>query len=116
MNAMSRDKDTAWEFMEWATGKDFLLQSVFEGNMNPTRSSVWDHPRFHEFSSNWGSFTAVSRQLAEEVGGVLVTPAVNYIDVARRWTTALRAAYVAPNFLEVIMSAAARDIDRLVTR
>jgi hypothetical protein len=47
---------------------------------------------------------------------VLVTPAVNYIDVARRWTTALRAAYVAPNFLEVIMSAAARDIDAIIAR
>jgi multiple sugar transport system substrate-binding protein len=116
MNANSHDKDTAWEFMEWATGKEFLLQSTFEGNMNPTRSSVWDHPRFKEFSSGWGSFADVSRLLVEEVGEVLVTPAVNYIDVARRWTTALRAAYVAPNFLEVIMSAAARDIDAIIAR
>jgi multiple sugar transport system substrate-binding protein len=116
MNANSHDKDTAWEFMEWATGKEFLLQSTFEGNMNPTRSSVWDHPRFKEFSSGWRSFADVSRLLVEEVGEVLVTPAVNYIDVARRWTTALRAAYVAPNFLEVIMSAAARDIDAIIAR
>ena len=116
MNARSRDKDTAWEFMEWATGKDFLLTSAFEGNMNPTRASVWDHPRFVDFSSGWGAFTDVSRQLVEEVGHVLVTPAVNYIEVARRWTSAVRAAYVAPNYLDEIMTAAARDIDSLVIR
>lgn len=28
MNARSRDKDTSWAFMEWATGRDFLLRSA----------------------------------------------------------------------------------------
>ena len=36
MNSRSREKDAAWEFMEWATGKSHLLRSAFEGNMNPT--------------------------------------------------------------------------------
>jgi len=116
MNAHSRDKDTAWAFMEWATGRDFLLRSAFEGNMNPTRSSIWDHSRFREFSAPWGEFADVSRLLVEEVGEVLVTPAVNYIEVARRWTTALRSAYADPTSLERLMADAARDIDQIVKR
>jgi len=115
MNAHSRDKDTAWEFMQWATGKEFLLASSFEGNMNPTRTSVWDHPGFREFSSGWGAFADVSRLLVEEVGDVLVTPSTRYIEVARRWTTALRGAYTDPDSLERLIAEAAADIDRIIT-
>lgn len=81
--------------------------------MNPTRNSIWDHQNFRDFSSGWGDFADVSRQLVEEVGTVLVTPAVNYIEVARRWTKALRTAYADPSSLETILAEAATEIDRL---
>jgi multiple sugar transport system substrate-binding protein len=44
------------------------------------------------------------------------TPAVNYIDVARRWTRALRDAHRGDGSLEQCLAAAASDIDRLVIR
>jgi len=116
MNANSRDKDTAWAFMEWATGPQFLLRSAFEGNMNPTRLSAWEHPRFQDISSSWGDFVTVARQLAEQIADVLVTPAVNYIEVARRWTSALRAAYADPDALESALDSAANDIENMVIR
>ncbi len=114
MNATSRDKNTAWEFMEWATGKTFLLRSAFEGNMNPTRKSIWEDSSFQERASGWGDFVGVAWQLVEDVADVLVTPAVNYIDVARRWTGALREAYAGTDSLEGCLSKAASDIDELV--
>lgn len=40
MNKRSKDKEAAWRFMKWASGKEFLLRSAFEGNMNPTRISI----------------------------------------------------------------------------
>lgn len=43
-------------------------------------------------------------------------PAVNYIEVARRWTRALRDAYRGEGSLEQCLGAAAGDIDRLVIR
>jgi multiple sugar transport system substrate-binding protein len=113
MNARSRDKDAAWQFMEWATGPAFLRRSAFEGNMNPTRRSTWEDPEFQELAAGWGDFAPVSRRLAEEVGEVLVTPAVNYIDMARRWTRALRDAYQGPEPLEACLELAAADIDEL---
>jgi hypothetical protein len=54
--------------------------------------------------------------LVGDLGQVLVTPAVNYIDVARRWTRALREAYQGAGSLESCLGAAAGDIDRLVIR
>ena len=48
-------------FIEWASSSGFLLRSVFDGNMNPTRTSVWDAPSFAEHVAPWGDFAAVSR-------------------------------------------------------
>lgn len=116
MNARSRDKDTAWAFIEWATGRQFLLRSAFEGNMNPTRASVWDDPKFQDLSAGWGDFVSVARHLAGGGGEVLVTPAVNYIDLARRWTRALREAYAGAASLESCLTGAARDIEQMLAR
>jgi hypothetical protein len=55
-------------------------------------------------------------ELVGNLGEVLVTPAVNYIEVARRWTRALRDAYRGEGSLERCLAAAASDIDRLVIR
>ena len=65
MNARSRHQAAAWRFIEWASSPEFLLRSVFEGNMNPTRASVWDDPRVAAHVSGWGDFAAVSRELIE---------------------------------------------------
>jgi multiple sugar transport system substrate-binding protein len=116
MNARSRDKDAAWAFMEWATGRDFLLRSAFEGNMNPTRASVWEDPGFVEATRAWGDFAAVSRALVEDWGRVLVTPLADYIDVGSRWTRALRDAYAGRDTVAGALAAAARDIDAIAAR
>ena len=55
MNARSRCQAEAWRFIEWASSAEFLLRSVFEGNMNPTRASVWDDPRVEEHVAGWGT-------------------------------------------------------------
>ena len=113
MNARSRRKDAAWRFMQWASSREFLLRSVFEGNMNPTRTSVWDDERFAEFSSGWGDFVTVSRRLAEQTGKVLVTPAPNTRAIADRWVRALRAAYLGDD-VEQALQQAASEIDEMV--
>jgi hypothetical protein len=84
--------------------------------MNPTRRSTWDDPRFEELSAGWGEFASVARTLIEDVAGVLVTPRVDYIEVARRWTRALLDAYEDADSLEERLSEAAADIDSLMGR
>jgi uncharacterized membrane protein len=53
---------------------------------------------------------------AADAADVLVTPALNYIEVARRWTRALREAYQGAGSVEQCLASAASDIDRLVIR
>ena len=114
MNARSPHKDAAWELIQWATSSEFLLRSALEGNMNPTRASVWDDPSFAAMTAPWGRFHEVSRRLVEDLGRVLVRPAVNYRDVASRWTQALHEAYTGTATVADALTAAASDIDAIV--
>jgi multiple sugar transport system substrate-binding protein len=116
MNARSAAPDAAWELMQWATSTQFLTRAALQGNMNPTRRSSWADPEFAERASQWHEFPGVAMELVSNLGEVLVTPAVNYIEVARRWTRALRDAYRGEGSLEQCLAAAASDIDRLVVR
>jgi multiple sugar transport system substrate-binding protein len=116
MNARSAVPDAAWEFMAWATGSEFLTRAALQGNMNPTRRSTWADPEFAARARQWHEFPEVAMELVGDLGSVLVTPAVNYIEVARRWTRALREAYQGHGSLDRCLAAAASDIDRLVVR
>ena len=111
MNARSSRKQAAWDFIQWASSRSFLLRSAFEGNMNPTRRSVWDDEAFVRHTRPWGTFYAVSRRLAEELGSVLVTPSANYLGIASRWTRALLDAYTGRDTVKKALTRAARDID-----
>ncbi len=114
MNTRAADKEAAWRFVEWATGREFLLRSVFEGNMNPTRRSIWDDEGFRSHTAGWGSFYEVARELVERDAFVLVTPAANYLEIARRWVRALLDAYAGRTDVAGALQAAAGDIDELV--
>ena len=115
MNARSGNKPAAWRFMEWAAGRRFLLRSAFEGNMNPTRRSTWEDPEFRETAGKWGEFYAVTRELIERVGAVLITPFAGYRRVGDRWVKALRAAYAGDQGASEALEDAASDIDSMVT-
>ena len=115
MNARTAVPDAAWEFMEWATSSPFLIAAALEGNMNPTRRSSWSDPEFAARASQWHEFPDIAMQLVD-TADVLVTPALNYIEVARRWTGALRTAYQSAGSVEQCLASAASDIDRLVIR
>jgi multiple sugar transport system substrate-binding protein len=114
MNSRVKDRDAAWRFVEWATGKDFLRRSVSEGNMNPTRSSIWEDERFREHTSGWENFYDVARNLIERDAFVLVTPAANYLEIANRWVQALLHIYAEGEDIAAALELAAADIDELV--
>jgi len=114
MNTRAADKPAAWRFIEWASSREFLQRSVFEGNMNPTRTSIWDDERFREHTAGWGSFYDVARGLVERDAFVLVTPAANYLEIARRWVRALLDAYAGRADVAGALQSAAADIDDLV--
>ena len=81
--------------------------------MNPTRLSVWDDPAFVGFTDRWGAFYRVSRELAEESGRVLVTPIVNYLDIALGGRRRYVRHTPAPDTTRGSLERAAREIDEM---
>jgi multiple sugar transport system substrate-binding protein len=114
MNSRTKDREAAWRFIEWATGREFLLRSAFEGNMNPTRTSIWDDESFRTHTSGWGAFYDVARTLIEREASVLVTPAGNYLSVAERWVEAVLDIYAGRIETAEALELAAAAIDELV--
>jgi len=114
VNAHTRDAASAWRLVEWASSKEFLLRSAFEGNMNPTRTSVWDDEGFRELARGWGDFYDVARRLVEHEAFVLVTPTPGYLRIATRWVQALLDAYAGRSDVAGALAGAAADIDALV--
>jgi multiple sugar transport system substrate-binding protein len=113
VNTRARDVEAVSRFVAWASSREFLLRSAFEGNMNPTRRSIWDDDRFRAHTAGWGAFHEVARNLIEREASVLVTPAPSYLAIASRWVAALLAAYSSGD-ARGELEAAAADIDRLV--
>jgi len=113
VNTRARDLDPVRQFVEWAAGRPFLLRSAFEGNMNPTRRSIWDDEAFAAHTAGWGDFHPVARGLIEQTASVLVTPAPNYLALATRCVAALLDAYASGDVAGELERAAA-DIDALV--
>jgi multiple sugar transport system substrate-binding protein len=114
MNTRARDRDAAWQLVEWATGAEFLHRATFEGNMNPTRRSIWHDERFRASTSSWGAFHDVAWRLVERDAEVLVTPAPNYLAIATRWVEALLDAFAGRAEVGEALAAAATDIDALL--
>lgn len=112
MTASSRKPEVAWAFIEWASSKNFLLRSTSEGNLNPTRRSVWDAAPFKQLVAGWGDFAPISRALLEDHAKVLVTPHPRYRTIAERWVQALRESYSGAD-VEAALRSAADDMDRL---
>lgn len=76
---------------------------------------MWESEQFLEKTAGWGDYVAVSRGLAEHDARVLVTPAVNYREVAEVWVGALRESYRGAD-LELALAAAADQMDDVVDR
>lgn len=93
--ASSKNKDAAWEFVKWATGKEIVLKEQGTGAVPGARSSVWNDPAGKsKFPADWVTAQQASadgkpydRPLVVQVGaardiiGTVITAAINGEDV-----------------------------------
>ena len=94
MNANSKTKDAAWYFMQWATGKDFLLKAV-RGNfslVDPVRKSVWADADFQkkleDFTDYYKTFQAII-----DTCKVYFTPQPMFFETTTEWAATLHDIY-----------------------
>ena len=94
MNAHTDEKDAAWYFLQWATGKDFLLKGV-QGRfslVDPVRKSIWEHPEFKLKLKGYTDYDKTFRELLPNCR-IYFTPQPLFFETTTEWAATLQAIY-----------------------
>lgn len=117
MNSNSNNKDAAWLFMQWATGKDVLLASAQAGNLDPVRRSVWESDEVIAMTSVWddGNWRKAVEQNLEEYAVWQPTPHTELGATWDRWILALHQIWSGEGATQDILDQANQDIDDILS-
>lgn len=121
MSALSRHKEAAWLFLQWATSYHSMIDAtVKHDNFNPTRKSIWEHPDVANMVKNWGAYPG---QYAENVnlmltkyGDIRWTPNPDVTAVGDIWCDALHEAYARQKTVEQALKDSTRGINRVMRK
>jgi len=114
MNSHSKKKLASWLFLLWATSKEQLLTSALNGNMNPTRKSVWESEEVRRITDNWKDYREVVNENLNHYAAIQWTPEKEFIAVGDRWAKALHEIWSGKDAQKALDKAAA-DIDRIIS-
>ncbi|WP_114854399.1 sugar ABC transporter substrate-binding protein [Brachybacterium sp. YJGR34] len=114
MNGASRHKDAAWQFIQWATSKEFLTAAIAGGNMNPTRISVAEGPEMAEATAEWGDYNEVWQEILAEYASWAYTPASRFPEIGDAWTIRIQSAVLGQQSPQEAMDEAAEKIDAII--
>ena len=116
MSSFSNNKDAAWYFMQWATGKQHLLTaSVSQGMADPIRQSVWANSAFTgRIQKNGPTNYLQAYQATQPNTRIYFTPQPLFFNVATDWAATLQTIYsgnVTPSNTKAALDKLASDVD-----
>jgi multiple sugar transport system substrate-binding protein len=90
MNANSKNKEAAWLFLQYFTGKEFLeYASVTGNNMDPVRTSVWNSAGFKQkMAAQEGYIDTFNKTVPNTT--VLFTPQPAFFQTTYDWAETLQ--------------------------
>lgn len=93
ISAGSTRKSQAWQWVQWATGREHLLRAALYGHHHdPVRASIADDPAYRQLLSGRTGYLQTQDAVRDAVA-VLSTPQQHYFDVSARWASAVRDIY-----------------------
>lgn len=116
MNANSKTKDAAWYFMQWATGKDFLLKAV-KGKyslVDPVRKSVWADPEFKKKLEGFPGYYDTFQTIIDNCQ-VYFTPQPVFFKTTTEWAATLHEIYNGED-AQKALDALAKKIEKTIKR
>jgi len=89
MNAASSNKEAAWYFMQWATGKENDLRNA-TARMNPVRESSWENKELlAEVAAKFPTYIETFRYSINNCS-VLFTPQARMVERNTAWAVAIQ--------------------------
>ena len=116
INSASRNKDDAWQFLQWATSRETLNKTHLAGNMNPVRSSAWDDPDVSAMVESWGEYPGQYLNVMKEMAEVTALKLPAHPEITRVldiWAEAVQLAYFRQASVEDALRNAAQQIERV---
>ncbi len=93
MSAASPNKNAAWLFLQWATGKEHLRKAAIEGEMiDPVRASIVEDPEFVDKMSAQINFLETFNAVIQDTK-ILFTPQPAFFEATTLWAEALQDIY-----------------------
>jgi multiple sugar transport system substrate-binding protein len=94
MNANSKQKDAAWMFMQWATGKEFLTTGALNYAMvDPVRQSIWDNKDFQAKMAENIDFFKTFQTISQADAKIQFTPQPLFFETTTEWAGTLQDIY-----------------------
>lgn len=114
MNAASTHKGAAWQFIQWATSKELLTDSIANGNLNPTRVSVAESPELSAATEGWGDYNEVWKKTLTDYAEWPYAPSASWTTVGDIWATAIQSALLDKASVKDALDGAATKIDAAI--
>ncbi|MCU1637083.1 MAG: ABC-type sugar transport system, periplasmic component [Cryobacterium sp.] len=114
MNAASEHKGAAWQFIQWATSKEQLTESIALGNMNPTRMSVAGSEEMAAATAEWGEYNQVWQEILADHASWPYAPSATWTEVGDIWATAIQSAVLGQESVEDALDGAAEKINAAI--
>ncbi len=94
MNAGSGNKDAAWYFLQWATGKDFLTTAAVDYTfVDPVRQSIWDNPDYLARMAEQTDYYETFQTIMSGDTKIQFTPQPLFFETTTEWAQALQDIY-----------------------
>lgn len=117
MNAASANKEAAWQFLQWTTSKEIMVQTHLAGNMNPVRASAWEDADVAAMVADWGEQPGQYLEVVQGMSDVANMQLPAHPEITRVldiWAEAVQKAYYGQASVEAALQEAAAQIETIL--
>lgn len=117
MNSASKNKDAAWQFLQWVTSKETMVKSHLNGNMNPVRESAWLDPEVSSMVTSWGEYDGQYLEVIQQMGefsGLRFPPHPELTRVLDIWAEAIQKSFFGLGNVQENLDIAAKQIKTIL--
>ena len=110
MSSASKNNVAAWLFLQWATTKDILEESIKAGNINPTRQSLANSATMKEYTKDWGNYNEVWQTILSDHAEWRFAASPKFPEMGDRWALAVQEVVLGKSSAKEALDSAAKEM------
>ncbi|HZC01355.1 MAG TPA: sugar ABC transporter substrate-binding protein, partial [Gammaproteobacteria bacterium] len=114
MSSASKNNVAAWLFLQWATTKEVLEQSINAGNINPTRQSLANSQTMKNYTKDWGDYNQTWQTILAKYAKWRFTASPKFPEFGDRWALAIQEVALGKSSAKEALDAAAQDMQSIL--